>query len=179
MPPWKTLNYNLDPLLKQRLVAMHHAGAYEYVDIVFTGNYRGRELKNFDVGLDFGYFDYKLVPGLEKDLSNLLDLVTPENITVVTHAPGESSHPHVDSYKFLQGSTRHCSIIFPLTPKKEYYTPTLINPGGIPGGIKVPYSDCYLLNTDVEHWVKNNEHWRVNLQIWFKETFDEIANIVN
>lgn len=173
MNAWKTLSYNLDPFVKQHLVAMHHAGRYEYEDILYTGNYKGNELKNFDVGLDFGYFDYKSVPGLERDLSGLLELVTPYNISVVTHAPDEASHPHVDSYK--QEISRHCTIIFPLTPQKEHYAPTLINPGAI----SVPYSDSYLLNTDVEHYVENNEHWRINLQLWFNETFDEIAELVN
>lgn len=173
MNAWKTLSYELNPFVKQHLVAMHHAGVYEYKDILFTGNYKGLEFENFDVGLDYAVFDYKVVPGLERDLSGLLDLVTPINFSVVTHAPGEACLPHVDSYK--QEINRHCTIIFPLTPQKENYAPTLINPGAI----AVPYSDSYLLNTDVEHYVENNEHWRINLQLWFTETFDEIAELVN
>lgn len=151
---------------------MHFGDAIDYEDILFTGNYKGHDVKNFDVGPDFGYFDYKTVPGLERDLSGILELVTPSKITVITHEPYKYTYPHIDSYK---DQFRRCVIMFPFTPEKEHYVPTQVNPGGI----KVPYSDSLLFNTEVEHFVENNEHWRINLQLWFNETFEEIYPLVD
>lgn len=173
MKPWKSLSYSLSPFVKQHLVAMHSAGKIEYEDILFTGNYKGFEVENVDVGPDFGYFDYKTVPGLERDLEIVLQCVTPCKISVVTHEPHKYTVPHIDSYKYA--NSRRSVIIFPITPNSDHYAPTQFNPGGI----KVPYSDSYLFNTDVEHFVENNEHWRINLQLWFNETFEEIATRVN
>jgi len=169
--PWKNLGYKLSESVIQHLIDMHNTGKFDYEDIRFTGNYKGKELEDFDVGPDFGYFDHTGVPGLTQDLEQLPSLLNIDKVTVVTAEPNKYTVPHIDAYK---DNFRRCVILFPIMPIQKYYAPLRFNPGAQ----RVTYSSSILINTDQEHFFKNNDHWRMNLQLWMTQPYEEIYQLV-
>ena len=169
--PWKNLSYKLSDSVIQHLIDMHHSGKFDYEDITFTGNYKGRDVVDVDVGPDFGYFDHTSVPRLTQDLEQIPSLVTIDKVTVITAEPHKYIVPHIDSYK---DNFRRSVILFPIMPIQKYYEPLRFNPGAQ----KVSYSSSILINTDQEHFFKNNDYWRMNLQLWLTQPYEEIYNLV-
>ena len=82
--------------------------------------------------------------------------------------------PHKDPPRLGRIST----IIFPIAPEpSENYAPCNRMFGQYPNEDEVPFPhmDCYIFDTQTRHSVNNNEHRRLNLQLWYMEPYDELV----
>jgi hypothetical protein len=178
--PWKALPYRLSSEVKEYLIDMHFFGEIDYEHLIYDGEYEdGLPRRNFDVGLDIGYFDWREIPNLEKDLEQISKDVKIQRVSVCKMNPNVSVPFHIDTQKAaaaapaLRGMNRKCSILFPIMPEPENYITTCFEQG------PSPYHECMLINTSVNHGLQNNGYFRINLQLWIGQSFEEVADLLN
>lgn len=177
---YKPLSYSLSTEVKEYLMDMHFFGEIDYEHLVYDGEYEGGlHRSNFDVGLDVGYFDWREIPNLEKDIEQIPKEVKIKRVSVCKLNPNVSVPFHIDTpmaataAPALRGMSRNCSILFAIAPEPENYVTTCFEQG------PAEYHECMLINTAVNHGLQNNGYFRMNLQLWLEGTFEEIEGLLS
>ena len=89
-----------------------------------------------------------------------------KSYTFFVHQPGYTKvTAHVDNTKWK----RNTVLIVPLHYHKHYA------PCYFTTGPQIHLSTPYLFNTQLEHYINNNNHDRYNFQICFEEPIEEVA----
>ena len=96
-----------------------------------------------------------------------------------------SNEPHVvlPPHRDHRKMERWTSVVFPIYPEKENYALCNRSVGPNPREnphleeFAIPYMNCYMFDTQTFHSVYNNEHQRINLQLYYKVDFDDMLNI--
>lgn len=100
--------------------------------------------------------------------------IKPFLISMISTPPNKFVNPHIDP-----PSSRRSSVVFPFYPDPPNYRPAYHHPSENEHDWwfemeKIPYMGCYLFDTLTRHSITNNGYHRGNLQLWYRETYDEL-----
>lgn len=101
--------------------------------------------------------------------------IKPDRVTLVNVPPKKLVIPHKDPVAFRRNTT----VIFPVYPDPPDYRPAYFHLDekyfSTDNLHPVPYMGGYLFDTQTRHSVTNNQYYRINLQLWYTENFDDLV----
>ena len=98
-------------------------------------------------------------------------LYQPNRVSVVKVEPNKSIKPHSDGKMY----GRQTAVVFPIYPKHPDFAPCNIH---VQESVTpIPAYDCYAFDTYSLHSVYNNEHRRLNLQLWYSESCADLYQL--
>ena len=131
--------------------------------------YKGKSSNNYD-----GNCLYFKTLMLYSEIRNLVSKFSiPCRPMIVMHHPGVEVIKHTDDL----GHHRHCVLINPLLPKKDYVPTLFWENETVIATCEFTDSLPALINTQAFHSLQNNNNLRLNFQLCFDIDFSEVLDL--
>lgn len=142
---------------RQYFIDFHHSNKEDYYKHTVGEDY---------TNLDMLFFS--LDPVVEEVFS--MFALRPARASLMHVAPNAVIVPHVDGTEYQ----RLTAVVFPLAPTAQNFAPTILYKDENESHL---HFDCYAFSTQVTHGVRNNEHDRLALQLWYPQPIEALETL--
>lgn len=119
--------------------------------------------------LDILFMHHEHDPVVKEVLANFPH--QPAKVSLMHVAPHAEIVPHVDGTDY----PRLSAVMFQLGKPAQIFAPTILYKDENETHL---HYDCYAFSTQTLHGVKNNEHDRVALQLWYPEKIEKLYKLL-